>query len=68
MTSLARIRWTFLPLAAVFGVITFVLLPLGQSSWIVTMPLAATFAILAVRTRDEGESDEDVEDAFDESR
>ena len=56
-------RAWFLPLAAVFGLITFVLLPLGQSAWIVTMPLAATFAVLGVRTRDEGESDEDVEDA-----
>lgn len=58
----------FLPLAAVFGILTFVLLPLGQAMWIVCMPLAATFVILAARTRDEGESDEDVEDALGESR
>lgn len=56
------------PLAAVFGVLTLVFLPLGQALWIVFMPMAATFAILAVRTRDEGESDEDVEDAVDEPR
>ena len=57
----------FLPLAAVFGILTFVLLPLGQVLWIVCMPIAATFVVLAVRTRDEGESDEDFEDAVDES-
>lgn len=57
----------FLPLAAVFGILTFVLLPLGQVLWIVCMPIAATFVVLAARTRDEGESDEDFEDAVDES-
>ena len=68
MTKGRGARSAFLPLAAVFGVLTFVFLPLGQAMWIVCMPIAATFAILAVRTRDEGESDEDFEDAVDESR
>ena len=49
----------FLPLALVFGVLTLVFLPLGQVLWIVCMPIAATFVILAVRSRDEGEDDED---------
>lgn len=61
---MARMRWAFLPLALLFVVLTFVLLPLGQFAWLITMPLAATFAVLAVRTRDEGEDDED---PFDES-
>ena len=68
MTRRRGISRAFLPLAALFGILTFVFLPLGQALWIVCMPIAATFVVLAVRTRDEGESDEDVEDAIDETR
>ena len=68
MSNRRGLRTLFLSLAAVFGVLTFVLLPLGQVLWIVAMPVAAAFVVIAVRLRDEGESDEDVEDAIDEQR
>ncbi|WP_175414133.1 hypothetical protein [Agrococcus sp. SGAir0287] len=68
MKRRSRLRTLFLCLAAAFGILTFVLLPLGQVLWIVAMPLAAAFVVIAVRLRDEGESDEDVEDAIDERR
>lgn len=68
MTRRRGISRAFVPLAVVFGILTFVLLPLGQALWIVCMPIAATFVVLAARSRDERESDEDVEDAIDESR